>query len=150
VNFFNVLEPEFLVVRHINCCSAFQVRRCTLSIRLLEVNARQRDKWATGKGISYHCQAVLDQLPSISLPTRRGFRAYVVKVVALTVPLSQHPLLGIMEEREEFRVETGFSLTGKREEETPRTAAEDGPPIVYALSGGKPVERQSGASNRRK
>lgn len=89
---------------------------------------------------------MLDQFPGIALPARRRFGTYVVKVVALIVSLSQYPLLGIMEEREEFRVETGFSLTGKREEETPRTTAKDGPPIVYALSGRKPVDNQSGAS----
>lgn len=88
----------------------------------------------------YHRQAVLDQLPRIALPACGGLSSYVVKVVALIVPLSQHPLLGTIEKRDELRVETCFSLTGKREEETPRTAAENGPPIVYTLSRRKPVE----------
>lgn len=91
--------------------------------------------------ISYHRQAVFNQLPRIALPACGRLSSYVVKIVALIVPLSQHPLLGTIEERDKLRVETCFSLTGKREEETPRTAAEDGPPIVYALSRREPVER---------
>ena len=51
MNFFDVLEAEFLVIRHVNCCSTFQVRRCALSIRLLEVNNKYRDSTSKKRNI---------------------------------------------------------------------------------------------------
>ena len=82
---------------------------------------------------------MLDQLPRISLSTRRRLAAQVDEIVGIVVSLTHYVLLGVVQEREELLEEALLAFDRELVVESPEATAEYGPEAIDVCSGWEPV-----------